>query len=87
MTSKTKVTGDLSYNTQKFDTFSGFSGQAGLGNINKIITASLGLVYMPFYGTEFSVTAYHNNLLTNSTLGDFSANGATLSLRYILGRQ
>jgi len=87
VTGKTKVTGDFSYNTQKFDSFSGFLNQAGFGNINKIITASLGLVYMPFHGTELSATGYHNSLSTNSTLGDFDARGVTISLRYILGRQ
>lgn len=88
LSSKTRLLGDFSYNVQKFDSFSAFVNQrSGIGNVNEIITASLGLVYMPFNGTEFSVTAYHNSLFTNSTLGGFSANGATLSLRYILGKQ
>ncbi len=87
LSGKTRVTGDFSYNTQKFDSFSGFLNQAGFGNMNKIITASLGLIYMPFHGTEFSATAYHNSLSSNSALGDFDARGATVSLRYILGRQ
>lgn len=88
LSAKTRISSDFSYYTQKFDSFSAFLNQSsGLGNINKILTASLGLAYMPFHNTEINATAYHNSLWTNSTLGDFTANGAMLSLRYILGRQ
>ncbi|MCP5273369.1 MAG: hypothetical protein H6936_00670 [Burkholderiales bacterium] len=89
MSSKTKLEGFFSYNTQKFDRFSASINQSvtDFGNINKILSGSLRLAYTPFYGTEISATAAHNSLSSNSSLGGFTANGVTLSLRYILGRQ
>ncbi|SEN57693.1 XrtB/PEP-CTERM-associated polysaccharide biosynthesis outer membrane protein EpsL [Nitrosomonas marina] len=85
---KTKLQGYFSYLTQKFDRFSVLTNQTDdLGNNNKILTGSLELTYAPFYGTEISTAAVHNSLSSNSPLGGFTANGVTVSLRYILGRK
>ena len=88
ISNKTRLKGNFSVNNQNFDRFSGFTSPVpGLGNNNRIIKASVELAYTPLYGTEISATAYHNNLSSNSPLGDFDAHGVALSLRYILGRQ
>ncbi|MDR4513100.1 XrtB/PEP-CTERM-associated polysaccharide biosynthesis outer membrane protein EpsL [Nitrosomonas sp.] len=85
---KTKLQGYFSYLTQKFDRFSVFTNRAAdFSNNNKIFTASLELTYAPFHGTELSTAAVHNSLSSNSSLGGFTANGVTVSLRYILGNQ
>lgn len=88
VTHKTKLNGNFSYNTQHFDSFAGVTNQfSGFGNKNQITKASLELTYTPLYGTEISATAFLTSLSTSSARGGFDAHGATLSLRYILGRQ
>ncbi len=83
LTEKTKISGNFSYLSQKLDRL---TDQNSSGNHNNIITASIGLTYAPYPGIEVNTSALHNSLTTNSPLGGFNANGATISIRYILGR-
>lgn len=88
LSGKTKLTGYFSYLSQKFDRFSVLTNQsADFGSNNKIFTASLELTYAPSYNIEISTAAVHNSLSSNSPRGGFTANGVTVSLRYILGNQ
>ena len=83
LTEKTKISGNFSYQSQKLDRF---TNQNSNGNHNNIITASIGLTYAPYPGIEVNTSVLHNSLSTNSPLGGFNANGATINIRYILGR-
>ncbi len=83
LTEKTKISGSFSYLSQKLDRL---TSQISSGKRNNIITASIGLIYAPYPSIEISTLALHNSLSTNSPLGGFNANGATINIRYILGR-
>ncbi len=89
LTEKINLTGNFSYLSQKLDSFLNLNNQFDQnprGVNNDIITASIELTYVPYPGLEVSTAALHNSLSTNSPLGGFNANGATINLRYILGR-
>ncbi len=86
LTEKIKLAGNFSYLSQKFDRFRVLDDQPSIGNNNNIITASMELSYVPYYGIEISASAYHNSLTSNSPLGGFNANGGSINLRYIFGK-
>lgn len=83
LTEKIMISSDFSYLSQKSKWF---TNQITNGSRNDILTASLGLTYIPYHGIEISTALTHNSLSTDSSLGGFNANGATVSLRYILDR-
>lgn len=85
LTEKIRIEGNFSYETRKFSGFTRFTDGSAVGTNNTFRTVSTKLTYMPYRGIEVSASAYHNDLASNSPLGDFSANGANINLRYIFG--
>ncbi len=85
LTEKVKIEGDFSYRTIKSDGFTNRLDGFALGRNNTLRNVSTKLTYSLHGGMQVSVLVFHNNLTTDLALGGFSANGANINLRYILG--
>ncbi len=85
LTEKIRIEGNFSYETRKFNSFSRLIDGFAIGSNNTFRTVSTKLTYTPYSGIQVSASAYHNDLISNSSLGGFSANGANINLRYTFG--
>ena len=75
ITEKLKLQGEVLYDERKF------TGVLGSSN-NNILDGSIGLVYKPYHGIQVSALAFHNQLISDTNLGDVKANGVSIGIRY-----
>jgi exopolysaccharide biosynthesis operon protein EpsL len=85
ITEKIKLQGEVLYENREFNGFAAGAGTALVARKtdNKVFDGSLGLVYKPYTGIQVSALAYHKQLtIDDAALGDMTANGASITIRY-----